>query len=560
MYTHKTEISNLVQGSFLTPGYAWYIYDPTFYKLPEGAQNLTVSVTRASGRDVDISVRFYSDMSEDAQVDTITKASYFRVQMSDELGATIRPEDVTECYAISTWEWGIVDGKLTNDYLPDAIVDYMKEPYPYAAWKIKSYLNNGSPYHDFLKIPIFTPAPPVPQREYITVYDRLSTVETFDTHGLAVLSPTKCEITEEYQGKWTLVIEHPRDADRKHEFIKPFNIVKAMGQLFSIVSVSDKIPGLITAKAEHIFYHLNDRWIFPGSRIISASVAGLMLSAKLASSDYSTDDQISYDFDFTSDIANSDLGVKSNAKWGYTREGMSLAEFVLGSGNLLEMSGGELYRDNFHYSIFERMENSNDNAFEIRVGKDLTGITRTVDISQMCTYFRAYNGLDNSLGTWFAISYTDAVAGSVAPHSVIRSKIFNPQLPFWIKDEDEIAEMSDALVADEAMRFFKENCKPIVKYEVDIEDVNKNPDFSELKNLPDYRVGNIGTIYDERLGVQATLKITKTIKNAITGKTISVVFGELVGETEIIERTEALRTADMEVLATADGETLYTKK
>jgi phage minor structural protein len=455
--------------------------------------------------------------------------------------------------------WYIGGNGLTHGYLPDAIEGITK-PYPYIAWRVEWPVNDGMPFHMFLPLPTQLTLNRVFQRDYITIYDSLSPLETFETHGLAVLSPTKCEITEEYQGKWTLTLEHPRDVDGKHKHIKPFNIIKAMGQLFSIVSVSNKIPGIITAKAEHIFYHLNDRWIFPGARIISTSVSGLMLSAKLASSDFSTENQISHDFKFASDIDRLDLGVKSNAKWGYTQEGMSLAEFVLGAGNLLDMSGGELYRDNFYYSIYERMENSNDNAFEIRVGKDLTGIKRTVDTSRLCTYFRVYNGLDSSRGTWFAVSYTDVAVDAVAPHSIIRSKTFTPQIPFWITDEDAIAIAADELVAEEGMRFFRENGTPDIKYEISIADINGNSDFAELSNLPDYRVGNIGTIYDERLGVEAKIKITKTVKDAITGNTISVVFGELIGETKIVESVKSLKTADGETLYTADGEALQTRE
>lgn len=556
MHTYRVDITNFIQGSFSNPGYGWYIHDPTFYELPEGAQNLTVSVTRASERDTDILVRLYSDTSEDARVDKITEASYFRVQLSDDLGATIRPEDITECYAISTWEWGIVGGNITNDYLPDAIADYMVEPYPYAAWKIKSYLHNGNPYHDFLAIPIFTPAPPVPQQEYITVYDRLSEVDVFETHGLAVLSPTKCEITEEYHGKWTLAMEHPYDTDNKWKNLKEFNIIKALGQLFTIVRVEEKRPGVISVKGEHVFYHLNDRWIYPGAQIVSTSVMGLIYRGKLASVDYSNESQISYDFSYYSDIGTDlDLGIKSNAKWGGTTEGMTYADFLIGKGNVLDMSGGELYRDNFYFSMCARMENASDNAFEIRVGKDLTGIKRIVDTSQMCTYFRAYYGADQTRGTWFAISWHDANVALFAPHSIVRSKTFNPSVPSWMTG-DEYDRAYDKLVVDEATRFFDENCLPKVTYEINIADVNNNPDYAEFINLPDYRVGNIGTVYDERLGATIRLKITKTVKDAIRNRLLSMtVTDQFSGEIAV----SAFTTADGNYFTTADRKRFTTK-
>lgn len=426
------------------------------------------------------------------------------------------------------------DGFPATVYMP-APAPAMEEPYPHYAWRSKKTVNGGIPFTYFMPGAVELTLNRVFQPEYVTIYDGLSPADDFNTHGLCVLSPTKCEVTEEIKGKWTVLLEHPYDADNRWEHIKVFNTIKAFGQLFPIVNVDTHRPGHITARAEHIFYYLNDRWIFPGASIVTNSVKGLLALGHNAAVDFTNENQRQHTFRFDSDISDRNLNSLSNAKFGNITEGMSYADFIMGTGNVLDMSGGELYRDNFYFSINKRMENSNDNAFEIRVGKDLTGIKRTVDVSQMCTYFRVYNGLDSTHSTWFAISYTDAVVGSVAPHSIVRSKTFTAQIPPWITDEDEIAQLSDELVAEEAMRFFHENCSPKIVYEINIEDVSKNPDFIEFKNLPDYRVGNIGMIFDERFNTAIQMKITKTVKDAITGKTISVTFGEPILEYKIEE-------------------------
>ena len=80
-------------------------------------------------------------------------------------------------------------------------------------------------------------------------------------------------------------------------------------------------------------------------------------------------------------------------------EGISPVNAIMDSGGILSVTGGELYRDNFYFSIRKRMENSNDNAFEIRIGYNLKGIKRTVDITTVCTYFQ---GTDN-YGNLFAV-------------------------------------------------------------------------------------------------------------------------------------------------------------
>ena len=450
--------------------------------------------------------------------------------------------------------WYVSNGKLTHDYLPSETLDYMEQPYPHIAWRV----SNGKLTHDYLPEDKTTNFEPVKQRRYITIYDKLSDVADFNTHGLAVLSPISCEITEELNGKYSLILEHPLDSDGKWKHIKEFNIIKAMEQLFCIVTVTEQRPGTITATADHIFYNLNDRGIFPKSFMASNSVQGILALGWNASVDYSTAEQKPRVFSFSSDIIqDSALESKSYAKFGSTSDGMSYADMVMGSGNVIDMSGGELYRDNFYFSINKRMENSNDNAFEMRVGKDLTGIKRTVDTSQMCTYFRAYYGADKTFGTWFAVSWADPSAVFFAPHGIVRSAVFNPTLPYGVTDEHPDKDrIYDQLVTEEALKFFRENCLPKITIEIDLEDINPNGDFAEFTNLPDYRVGNIGTVHDERLGISLRLKITKTVKDAIRGKTKSItVTDQFSGEIA----TSAFRTKDGAYFKTADGKKFTTK-
>lgn len=203
-------------------------------------------------------------------------------------------------------------------------------------------------------------------------------------------------------------------------------------------------------------------------------------------------------------------------------DGISPVGAIMDSGGLLDNITGELYRDNFHFSIRTRMENSNDNAFEIRIGSNLKGIKRTVDLTSVCTWFKAYN----NYGSWFAVSWSDDSVLILTAHSIVRSKKFSYTFEDENMTDEEKATKADELLEKDALLFFSKTFKPLIAYEVDIEDVQQNPDFEDFQNKPDYRVGNIGTIYDEYFGEKIQLKITKTVKDAITGKTKKVLFGE----------------------------------
>lgn len=443
------------------------------------------------------------------------------------------------------------DGTLTHDYLPEKSHEYMERPYPYYAWRVE----NGWLTHDFLPDSKTFHFNPVKQRNYITIYDSLCQIEDFNTHGLAVLSPISCEITEEYAGRYSLTLTHPKDANGKWKHLKQFNIIKAMEQLFYIVSLSES-KDRVTVTADHVFYMMNDRWLFPNSNAYSNSVMGVLAIGWNASEDHSSSGQIVRNFEAYSSITDQSFE-NAARKFMKLTDGMSYAELVMGSGNVLELSGGELYRDNFYFSIMERMENSNNEAFEIRVGKDLTGIKRNVDTSQMCTEFRAYYGNDPTLETWFAVSYHEDSVKLFAPHSIIRSQIFRVDMTgLGFQNEDARQAYEDAIVVNQALKFFDENCVPKVTFEINLDDVNDNPDYAEFSNLPDYRVGNIGKVYDERLGVDISLMITKTVKDAIRGKVKSItVASKFSGEIAVSPFT----TADGDYFLTANNFKFVTK-
>lgn len=448
--------------------------------------------------------------------------------------------------------WYIGINGLTHEYLPDAI-EGLTKPYPLIAWRIDHTTNGGMPFHDFLPLPISLTINRTLQRKYITVYDSLSKIEDFETHGLAVLSPISCEITEEYAGRYSLALTHPKDSSGKWKHLKQFNIIKAMEQLFYIVSLSES-KDRVSVVADHVFYMLNDRWLFPNSIAYSNSVMGVLAVGWNSSVDHSSPEQMPRIFGFDSDITDQSFEYAAR-KFMKIADGMSYAELVMGSGNVLDLSGGELYRDNFYFSINKRMENSNNEAFEIRVGKDLTGIKRNVDTSQMCTEFRAYYGNDSTRQTWFAVSYHEDTVKIIAPHSIVRSQVFNVER-IGTPTEEAWYAYEDAIVTKQALKFFDENCVPKVTFEINLEDVNDNPDYAEFSNLPDYRVGNIGKVYDERLGIDINLMIIKTVKDAIRGKTKSItVTSRFSGEIA----TSAFKTKDGAYFKTADGKKFTTK-
>lgn len=451
----------------------------------------------------------------------------FRCVLKFSNDATITPENITSAEVRYSKGWYVdEEDNLTNDEL-QTLLPSMQKPYPLSLWRVKSgHLINGL-LVDLLPIGGETPPEPVKQRPYISVYDVSTPQDGFENNGLAVLQPSQCLVTEVLNGEYTATLTHPIDAAGKWNYILERNLLKIGGQIFTIVRTDDEginSQGQIIADCEHVFYQLSDPLIFPGAAITGERGLDLITSADAYMWRNAKPGQVNYYFTYWSDVPISPA--VSQLKWNPTQEGMTLIDVILGSNGVAALCGGELYRDNFYFSLNQSMENSEENAFDIHIGFDLTGIRRVFDTSNFCTYFRAYD----QYGQWFAVAWAMPAVLRSYSHEIIRSKNFTYNI-----DEDLLPEGMDIydasmelLVAD-GMAYFNKNCAPVMSYTVNIKDVINNPEYAELSGKPRYKVGNVGRVYDARLGGYVTLKITKTVTDAITGEVVQVVFGDLVG-------------------------------
>ena len=433
-------------------------------------------------------------------------------------------------------DWTGVDGQYpTNPEFTDAPPAlYSTLPISNSVWRTEMYTNLGYPYIVFFpkleQINVF----PVKQHEPITVYDHRTEKAGLRSNGLAMLSPISATIHEVMNGEWTLTIVHPVDADQKWKFIRENNIIKCCGQYFTVKRLEWDFPtgktGTVTATCEHIFYQLCDMWNYAwnwgydsGSMqdtkwpYCIGAINHIMGSAVTDDSH----DQFRYDFEWD-----------SNWIWDHNwcciidGTGATPVELMLGTNGIIGTLGGELFRDNFYFSIEERMEGAQDNAFDIRIGANLTGIKRTVDVSECCTLLRVYEGHG---GGWYAWSWDGETSFPILqfPHNITRSDtytfpddVFNYALAHGESLMEQLGQI--------ALAMWKKYALPTLCYEVDIKDVRQNPDYEMIGDLPRYKVGDEGRIWDARLGESGgytTLRITETETDGITGEVTRVVFG-----------------------------------
>lgn len=386
-----------------------------------------------------------------------------------------------------------------------------------ADWRRRFYpaTNDGIPFLPFWYYPYHEPAPSGGEAEhnYISIYDMDTKQDEFDNNGL-ILEPSRCIVTEELNGGYNLTLEHPKDKTGKWKHILEMNIIKCLGQLFIIRKVTSATRAgskIITAYAEHISYHLNDYWLFP-----QTSIAGYMgqtlinsIQAQMWDVPWDEENNLRYTFDIKTNL-NADPTFK---EWYEMPEGHTPWEMLLGSNGFTQLIGGEVYRNNFRISIYERMEGAQDNAFVIHPDLNLKSITRTVDLNTFCTYFRGYD----EYGGWFAIAWDPRTLPRSYPHNIVRSQNFT-------FDVDE--EYYDfAMLARKTGEYFQRVCAPLVSFKIQVQDLKDHPDYKDFVNNYRFKVGDMGKVWDDESERYYELEITKTVKDGITGRCLEVTIG-----------------------------------
>lgn len=459
----------------------------------------------------------------------------FELVCADYNGSTsLTPANVVkfEIEVMPANDWYGDGGYPDNDWFQPrpAVLEGADEDLPIWAFRQDDMINFGYPYNVLVPDLVHITLNPVRQREYICVYDIKSEKIDFLTNGLAILCPTEATIHEILNGEYSLTLKHPMDALGKWKFIREENIVKCLGQIFRIKRVewnhTSENTGTLTAYAEHIFYDLNDCWIYGLKQNADAPTFAYCISAiNSIMRRYVTLDEgemYRYDFDWSSDW---EWGGNNGWTLFIDGAGQTPVEKLIGEGGLIAYKGGELYRDNFHFSINERMENAEDNAFELRFGSNLCGLKRTVDCSTVAFHLTIS---DETVGFHLGVSYAgNSFPRFQFPHNVPRSFTVRYEENFYqqyFSGDISASEVWARLYSDLITKF-KATSLPVLCYEVDVKDL-KNV-FPELTDHYRFRVGNTGTIYDSLLfgNEKVTLKITETEVDGITGDVKRITIG-----------------------------------
>lgn len=332
------------------------------------------------------------------------------------------------------------------------------------------------------------------------------------SNGLRCLDPTVCEYTLEFGKAGSIHAVLPLDADGDWQAVQMNYVVRAPvsfrgqphSQLFRIYRIRKSRSGGVPSiefDARHIFYDLNYVMledVRPTGLPCEAAIRWLFEHPYAPNG---TDRLPLHRYRFSSDIE-----ALSTAYYDWK----TITAALIGEDNsILARWGGELYVDNYYFSINSRMENSAENAFFIIYGVNLTDIEETVD----CTN-----------------TFSQVVASDNQGHSARRSiPLSEIGLPFektvhasfsYAEDDGDTA----GRFAEDFLKYAETIQEAEVSYSVKFADLPPDDPFGALESC---EVGDTGVIRDDELGIVSEQRVVKTVTDLLTGQRISTETGSL---------------------------------
>ena len=350
---------------------------------------------------------------------------------------------------------------------------------------------------------------------------------SFTSFGIGALKDTvSCEVTEERNGKYELVLKYPITGQLYSEILKE-RIIRALVndnksvQAFRIYRITAPISGIVTIYAQHISYDLSGVVVFPckfdGSN--PSQILNFICQRRL---------DRAINFTLTSDIANT--GALSVDTPRTLRS-------VLGGEkeSLVSNFGGELEWDNFN--VYLRANRGRDNGVSILYGKNLTKLEHNSDLSNVYTHLCPYAKVKNGDVEHYQ-ELTEKVLPIVTTLSEKKVLIMDFSSCFGTGADD--LPLTEANLRSVAQNYLIENV-------LGIENPNITLSFEELRNQLGYsnlhetvKLCDTVTVKYPELGANIKTKIVKVIYDSLKEKYKSLTLGAI--QTSLNDKISSIET------------------
>ena len=329
----------------------------------------------------------------------------------------------------------------------------------------------------------------------------------FNTNGIGRLSDAaKCVVTEVRNGAYELEMEYPIDGVRfsdialgSYIFCRPSRM--ANNQAFEVYEITKPLNGIVTIYAEHISYRLDRTPCMPftASDVVSA-LAGLKTNAAE-----------SCPFTFWTNkatVANYKQTVPA-----------SIRERLGGvQGSILDIYGGGDYEfDMFNVKLWSRR--GADRGFTIRYGKNLTDLKQEESIEETITGIVPYFANENVTVVLPEKVIESASASSYPYHRTVPvdlSSYYESTVP----TVSQLRATANAYMASHSIGV------PKVSLTVSFVNLADTEEYKDIAVLQDVQLCDTVTVTFEKLGVNATAKVEKTVWDVLNERYSSIELGD----------------------------------
>lgn len=342
------------------------------------------------------------------------------------------------------------------------------------------------------------------------IYDPLE--KDFRHNGLGIMIDTsRCDVTEEANGKYEVEIEHPLISRFSDYFENGYQIkAKPNDQedyhIFEIKNTyKDTISNTILIYGQSRTYKIGNREV-RHVEIDSKNGAEAMAA-------------IENGMDEPSDVKLfSDIQTISSTVF----EARNVLSCISGEqGSMVQYWGGEIKREPFKLSLLRRR--GRDNVGTVRYGKDLNGLKIKFDWSSIVTKVLPYADLQNSEDGTTKRIYGNAVMSELATNY---PDIYAKHIQFT--EEQGIKDL--ASLNRVAANYFKSinpgSDKPKISIELEIEKLTDSEEAKEFAKIKNYGLFDTFSVYHRLYDIHIDTKITSVVYDSLTEKNKKIYAGD----------------------------------
>lgn len=335
----------------------------------------------------------------------------------------------------------------------------------------------------------------------------------FTTNGLGrLIDATRCEITEEANGKYELEMDYPAISRFSDYFENGYQIKAKPNDLeeYHIFEIKqtfkDTFTNSIVIYAQSRTYKLGNRQV----RLVTVDNRNGAEAMRL----------IEQNMDEPCDIKlYSDINTASSTVF----EARNVLNCIAGEqGSLLQYWGGEIKREPFKLSLLRRR--GRDNVGTVRYGKDLKGLTIKFDWQSIVTKVLPFAELQSGADGTSQRIYGEAVKSEyINKYPDVYAQYVQFTEDQGVKDLSSLNKVAGKYFTT----FYPGSDKPKVSIELEIEKLTDSEEAKEFSKMRNYNLFDTFTVYHKLYDIDIQTKVTGIVYDALAEKTIKITAGDI---------------------------------